>query len=111
MNLVTFQNEISNLTGHTLTSTVVRAERLPGYAPAGELFDIGNCSGLYLSSGYSFGNIPDEQYEHWTFLPVEQGPSIVHRIKIVFEPALAGKRHLFLVPQQETFAPDRGSTT
>jgi hypothetical protein len=98
VNFVKFQNKISNRTGHTLASTVVHANRLPYYAPAGEMFDIGECSGLYLSSGYSYRFIPDQQYEHWTFFPIEEGPSIVHRFKIVFEPSVARSRSvLFLV--------------
>jgi hypothetical protein len=94
-NYISFQDKVSNLTGHPLAGTVVRGAALPYYAPSGELFDVGDCSGLYLSSGYSYATVPDEQYEHLTWFPIEQGPSVAHLLTVVFQPVLAGWSHAF----------------
>ena len=94
---ISFQLRLSNATGHPLAATVVHGHRLPYFAPAGELFDGGNCQGLYLSTGYSYATVPYEQYEHWTWLPIAQGPSIVHPMTVVFEAGLAGFDPLFQI--------------
>jgi hypothetical protein len=64
--------------------TVVRGSTLPDWAPAGELFAVGRCSGLYVSSGYSYATVPGQQLQHLTWLPVEQGPGIAHVIGFTF---------------------------
>jgi len=89
-NFVTFQQHVSDVAGHALAGTVVRGDSPPYFAPAGELFAPNDCSGLYRSSGYSYQYIPDEQFEHFSWMPVEQGASIEHDLTLVFEPSLAG---------------------
>jgi|HubBroStandDraft_1064217.scaffolds.fasta_scaffold10228_3 hypothetical protein len=88
LNFVDFQARISNVTGHPLNGLVVKSDQLPYYAPAGELVDVDQCSGLYLSSGYSYATVPDEQYEHFTWIPLEQGAAVVHRVTLVFNAPL-----------------------
>ena len=46
---VAIQKSVSDFTGHPLT--VIHGSRLPTWAPADELFVVGNCAGLYISTG------------------------------------------------------------
>ena len=94
-NYVALQIDLSNITGHPLSGAVIRTNQLPFFAPEGSLYDVSGCSGLYLSSGYSYANVPAQQYEHDTWMAVEEGPSIVSRFKFVFEPSLAAWRQPF----------------
>jgi hypothetical protein len=98
-NYVSLQNDLSNITGHPLSGLVVRADRLPFFAPEGTFYDLNNCSGLYLSTGYSYATVPAQQFEHTTWMPVEQGGSIVTRLTLVFEPVAAGMRSWFTLIQ------------
>ncbi len=68
----------------SLASTVVHGTRLPYWAPAGQLFDVNNCSGLYLSTGTTFKDVPGQQIQHATWIPVEQGPGISHTVGFTF---------------------------
>lgn len=96
-NLVSLAQSLSNLTGHPLNDALVRADRLPLYAPEGTLYDVNNCSGLYLSSGYSYASVPAQQYEHGTWMVVEQGRAVVSTFNLVFEPALADWNRPFTI--------------
>jgi len=58
---VGLQKSISDMTGHPLDGDVVRGRMLPGLAPADQLFVLGDCDGLYLSTG--------EIWDPW--IPVE----------------------------------------
>jgi hypothetical protein len=61
---VELQRSISDITGHPLDENVVRGEHLPQHAPAGRLFVLGDCDGLYLSTGDKYGPwIPVERKE------------------------------------------------
>ena len=60
------------------TPSVRRGEALPNYAPAGTLFATGSCSGLYVSTGYDYTNVPGQQLQHQTWIPVEQPTGTVH---------------------------------
>ena len=86
---VAFQAHVSNITGHPLGGLVVRSDHLPYFAPAGELVDVNRCSGLYVSTGYDYSTVPDEQYQHFTWFPIEQGAPVVHRLTVVFNAPLA----------------------
>jgi hypothetical protein len=73
----------------SLASTVHHAATLPYWAPVGQLYAIGDCSGLYYSTGDSFKNVPGQQLMHWTWVPVEQDQGIVHTIDVaVSEPII-----------------------
>jgi hypothetical protein len=79
--------DVSNLTGHPLQHDVVRTASLPSWAPAGQFDLVGNCAGLYLSTGEDLSTVPEQQAEHRTWLAVEQGPGVRQELHLV----LAGK--------------------
>ena len=70
------------LVNAALASKVTVTSKLPYFAPAGELFASPSCDGLYRSNGESFSDVPGQQLMHLTLSPVEQGPSLVHRLWI-----------------------------
>jgi hypothetical protein len=73
VNYVQAQKTLSDLTGHPLTSHVVRGDALPAWAPAGELYVVGNCSGMYVSTGENFWTVPTQEYERATWYTVDLG--------------------------------------
>jgi hypothetical protein len=93
----------------SLADTVRRGEALPYWAPAGQLFAMNDCSGLYLSTGSDMKNVPGQQIEHYTWKPVEQSSAFTHVFDITFNrpptdlthPVTIlhyGKSHLVLEP-------------
>jgi hypothetical protein len=82
--LVNYTNVQKALSLQNLASTVHHGATLPYWAPAGELYIVGNCSGLYYSTGETYADVPGQQLMHWTWLPVEQGPGIIHTIDVTF---------------------------
>jgi hypothetical protein len=79
---VTFQHQV---TPGSLKSTVQQGDTLPYWAPAGQLFAADRCAALYVSNGRSFKDVPGQQLQHFTWLPVEQGPGINHTIDFSFD--------------------------
>ena len=79
---VSAQQAISDITGHTLTSDVVHGQTLPYWGPAGQLFVAGDCAGLYVSDGENYSIIPEQQKQHWTWVPVELGAGVVHTLDV-----------------------------
>jgi hypothetical protein len=77
-NYVGAQKAISDLTGHPLQGRVGRGSSLPPWAPAGQLYVIGDCSGLYVSNGENYSTVPSQQYTRTTWLPVELGRPFQH---------------------------------
>ena len=57
---------------------------LPDWAPYGQLFMVGNCSGLYLSSGITEADVPGLLIDHYTWIPVEQDPAFTRKISFTF---------------------------
>lgn len=57
---------------------------LPYWAPAGTIFDVGHCAGLYLSTGNDMKDVPGQQIEHYTWLPVEQPVSDIRVVGFTF---------------------------
>ena len=43
-----------------------------------------NCSGLYLSTGNNMTDVPGQQIQHFTWMPVEQSPSFTQTIGFTF---------------------------
>ncbi len=92
------------------TASMVRTgDRLPYFAPAGTVFAISNCSGLYVSTGFGYATVPPQQLMHETWDPVEQGPGINHLVQVEFhhrilpsDPAVTlltwGRTRVLLVP-------------
>jgi hypothetical protein len=60
----------------SLASSVVRGPRLPYWGPTGQIYDVNNCSGLYVSSGQDFSYSPGQRIQHATWVPIEQEASI-----------------------------------
>jgi hypothetical protein len=103
---VQFQKSVS---GGSIGSLVEHGPTLPYFAPAGTLFAVGDCSGLYVSTGFSYQTVPGQQLQHLTWIPVEQGPGINHTLTVEFnrtvrttDPPVVlmtyGKSSLLLVP-------------
>jgi hypothetical protein len=68
----------------SLANTVRRGATLPYWAPAGTLFAMTNCSGLYISTGNDMRNFPGQQIQHYTWKPVEQSSAFTHTIGFTF---------------------------
>jgi hypothetical protein len=82
VNYVGAQKAISDVTGHPLQGRVRRGGALPPWAPAGQLYVIGNCSGLYVSNGENYSTVPSQQYTRTTWLPVELGRPFQHAFRL-----------------------------
>jgi hypothetical protein len=73
-----------SLSFSSLADSVQRGSTLPYWAPAGQLFATNNCSGLYLSTGNDLQDVPGQQIEHYTWMPVEQRAAFTHTIGFTF---------------------------
>ncbi len=82
LNYVDAQSAFSDLTGHPLQSHVQRGNTLPPWGPAGQLYVVGNCSGLYISNGEDYSTVPAQQYERTTWMTVELGRSFQHAFRL-----------------------------
>jgi len=74
----------------SLAGTVRQGGTLPYWAPAGQLFAVGNCSGLYLSTGNYMKDVPGQQIQHYTWIPVERSPDMTHVIGFTFNGPASG---------------------
>lgn len=98
LNFVEAQNTISNITGHTLSANVVRGNALPTWGPAGQLYVIGDCDGLYISNGENYSTVPSEQYVRTTWMTVQRGHGFVHSFRVtVADPVVGGTESIPLV--------------
>ena len=80
-----FVSAQDSLSVGSLAGSVHHAGGLPAWAPAGQLFMVGNCSGLYLSSGISEADVPGDLIDHFnSWLPVEQDPAFTRQIWFTF---------------------------
>ena len=82
LNYVQAQKTVSDLTGHSLEANVVRGSSLPDWGPAGKLYVIGNCNGLYVSNGEDYSTVPSEQYQRATWMTVELGHAFQHTFRV-----------------------------
>ena len=82
LNYVTAQKTISDLTGHPLQGRVTRGTSLPPWSPAGQLYVIGDCSGLYISNGENYSTVPSQQYTRTTWLTVQLGRPFRHDLQL-----------------------------
>jgi hypothetical protein len=83
-NYVKTVKSISDVTGHPLASQIRQVSSLPYWAPAGDIYIIGDCTGAYLSTGENFSYAPGLQIQHDNWDVIEQGPGIVHKIEVTF---------------------------
>jgi hypothetical protein len=74
----------NSLSFDSLSASVQHGSTLPDWAPAGQIFIAGGCSGLYLSTGNDLKDVPGQRIEHYTWMPVEESPSFVHIIGFTF---------------------------
>jgi hypothetical protein len=82
LSFVQAQKSIGDLTGHSLDDQVVRAEGLPTWGPAGQLYVIGACNALYVSNGENYSTVPSEQYERATWMTVQLGSQFQHNFDL-----------------------------
>lgn len=98
VNYVKAQKTMSDLTGHQLATNVVRGNTLPAWAPAGELYVVGDCSGMYISTGEDFSTVPTQQYERATWYPVGFGKPYEHTFRVTVKtPPSGGAESVALV--------------
>ena len=75
-----------------------RGNALPAWAPADELYVIGDCEGLYISNGEYYSTVPSQQYQRTTWMAVERGHSFQHTFRMTFNrPQSGGNESLPLV--------------
>ena len=84
-NYVTAVRSISGITGHPMTRQIIQTSTLPYWAPANDVYIIGNCEGVYLSTGESVAYTPGLQIQHDTWDVVEQGGDIHHALTVTFD--------------------------
>jgi len=68
----------------SIKSDVLVGRTLPYWAPAGTVFATPNCSGIYLSSGAAYKDVPGQYVERYEWMPVEQSNSFNHVIDFTF---------------------------
>ena len=73
-----------SLSFDSLAANVEHGASLPYWAPAGQVFAMNNCSGIYLSTGNDMKDVPGQQIEHYTWLPVRQNVSFTKTIGFTF---------------------------
>jgi hypothetical protein len=73
---------------HPVAGSIRHGATLPYYAPAGQMFEVGNCSGLYYSTGETYATVPGQQIQHLTWKPVVQPADDNHTIALtIHDPA------------------------
>jgi hypothetical protein len=77
----------------SLADSVQRGSTLPYWAPAGQVFAMNNCSGLYLSTGNDIKDVPGQQIEHYTWMPAEQSSAFNHTIGFTFNRPVSDLTH------------------
>jgi hypothetical protein len=97
LNFVEAQNTISNLTGHPLSADVVRGDALPLWGPAGQLYVVGDCDGLYISNGENYSTVPSEQVVRTTWMTVERGHAFLHTFRMTVGSGASGTESIPLV--------------
>ena len=68
-----------------LADSVRHGSKLPYWGPAGQIFAMSNCSGLYISTGNDMQDVPGQQLEHYTWKAVEDPPPSHGTIGITFK--------------------------
>ena len=79
-----FVSAEESLSVTSLAASVQHGATLPDWGPVGQLFMVGNCSGLYLASGESENDVPGLLIDHYTWIPVEQNPAFTKEIWFTF---------------------------
>jgi hypothetical protein len=112
LNYVEGQKSVSDLTGHPLQAKVIRASALPPWGPAGQLYVVGDCDGLYVSNGENYSTVPSEQFQRTTWMTVQLGPAFQHDFHITVKSPTAGVASVPLVNAgQDTLRMNAAPTT
>ncbi len=90
LHYVEAQKAVSDVTGHPLSSQVVRGNSLPVWGPADQLYVVGDCQALYISNGEYYSTVPSQQFQRTTWMAVERGHSFQHTFRIRFNSPQAG---------------------
>ena len=80
--ITSYLNVDKSLTPGALESSVHLGSTLPYWAPKGELYIVGDCSGLYYSTGQTYKTVPGQQLMHWTWVPVELQQGFRHDLRV-----------------------------
>jgi hypothetical protein len=91
LSYVQAQKSLSDLTGHPLSARVQRGQSLPAWGPAGQLYVIGDCSGLYISNGENYSSYPSFQYHRDTWMTVQLGEPFQHAFELAVPSVQAGQ--------------------
>ena len=91
LSYVQAQKTLSDLTGHPLHGRVVHGNTLPVWGPAGQLFVVGDCSGLYISNGEKYSSYPSFQYHRDTWMTVQLGQPFQHTFDLDVSSLQAGQ--------------------
>jgi hypothetical protein len=91
LNYVEAQSTFSGLTGHPLQAQVHQGATLPTWAPAGQLYVVGDCSGLYVSTGEDYSTVPYQRYQRTTWMTVELGGGFQHAFNLRVTGAAPGR--------------------
>ncbi len=89
-NFVSVQKALSDITGHPLSANVVRGNSLPPWAPAGQLYVVGDCDGLYISNGESYATVPQQQLSRTTWMAAQRGHLFQHTFEVTANHASPG---------------------
>ena len=87
LHFVQAQKAVADVTGLSLRGMVRRGDSLPPWAPAGQLFNVQDCAGLYISNGERYWTDPPRQYVRTTWVTVERGTPFLHSFEVRFAPA------------------------
>src|SRR5204863_9895750 len=86
------QQSISDATGHPLDRHIVRGTELPGWAPAGQIFALTDCAGLYVSTGELY--VP-----RW--IALERGPGLAYDLDVTFNRFEKGTQPLVTMGREQ----------
>jgi hypothetical protein len=82
LHYVQAQKDVSDLLGNSLSARVVRGSSLPPWGPADQLYVIGDCDGLYVSTGEQYDTVPSEWYTRTTWINIERGHYFEHAFRV-----------------------------
>ena len=91
VNYVEAQKTVSDVTGHPLEADVARGNALPEWGPAGQLYVVGHCSGMYISTGEDYSTVPLQTFERATWFTVELGQPFVQTFRVTVESPRPGR--------------------
>jgi hypothetical protein len=83
-NFVAAEASVGTVSGPPLAARVVHGSQLPEWMPAGTVFEVGDCEGLYISNGENYATVPLERYQHATWMPADEGVPYRHELQLAF---------------------------